>query len=157
MATTKKAAASKELTIVAIYKFKTDGKLNGTRCYLVRNIEGHEYKVWTHHNDNLTNHCECDGFEKSHGRRKCYHLKHVEAREAACKCPGYVAETSSDLVERAKARAATASADNTLLPGAQSQPVNKRKVCPIEENLPTWLKIATYGHSRNGYLSGRTA
>ena len=78
------AKKSKELTIVAIYKFKSNGKLNGTRCTLVRNEEGKEHKVWTHANGCAAS-CDCDGFEKSHGRRKCYHLKAVEAMEAARK------------------------------------------------------------------------
>jgi hypothetical protein len=84
MATTKKQPASKELTLVAVYKFKSRGKLNGTRCYLVRNSEGKEYKVWTH-TFGCASSCDCEGFQKSHGRRKCYHVKFAEAREAARK------------------------------------------------------------------------
>lgn len=71
-----------ECTIIAIYKFKTNLQLNGTRCTLLRNGGGKEHKVWTHSNG-CASHCDCDGFEKSHGRRKCYHIKHVEALEAA--------------------------------------------------------------------------
>jgi hypothetical protein len=83
MATSKKAAASKkECTIIAIYKFKTNKKLNGTKCTLVRNGEGKLHKVWTHSNG-LKPHCDCEGFEKSHGRRQCYHITSVLARKAA--------------------------------------------------------------------------
>lgn len=83
MATSKKAATSKkECTIVAVYKFKTNKKLNGTRCTLVRNGEGKEYKVWTHATGCASS-CDCEGFQKWH--KKCYHIKIVEAREAALK------------------------------------------------------------------------
>jgi sarcosine oxidase delta subunit len=96
MATTKKqTAASKELTLVAIYKFKSNKELNGTRCYLVRNSEGKEYKVWTH-TFGCASSCQCDGFTKSHGRRKCYHVKFAEAREAARKAsPAGVGTTAT--------------------------------------------------------------
>lgn len=79
---TRKSQQARELTIVAIYKFKTNGKLNGTRCTLVRNDKSEQLKVWTHTNGCASS-CTCEGFEKSHGRRKCYHIKFVEAIEAA--------------------------------------------------------------------------
>jgi hypothetical protein len=78
----KKSSKTKELTLVAIYKFKCNKKFNGTRCYLLRNADGKEYQVWTHENG-CASHCDCDGFTKSHGKRRCYHIKSVEAREAA--------------------------------------------------------------------------
>jgi len=73
---------AKELTIVAIYKFKTNGKLNGTRCTLVRNGEGKEHKVWTHTNGCASS-CDCEGFTTWH--KVCYHIKSVSAIEAARK------------------------------------------------------------------------
>lgn len=90
--TKKQAAASKkELTIVAVYKFKTNGKLNGTVCTLIRSSKVvkdetvvTEHKVWTHTNG-CASHCDCDGFEKSHGKRQCGHIKLADAREAARK------------------------------------------------------------------------
>lgn len=82
---TRKSQQAKELTIVAIYKFKTNGKLNGTRCTLIRStkvVKGEtiitEHKVWTHANG-CAPHCDCDGFEKTHGKRQCCHIKLVTA------------------------------------------------------------------------------
>jgi hypothetical protein len=79
----KQKKTQKQCWIVARYVFKT----NGTVCSVVRTSKGKEHKVWTHSNG-LNPHCECDGFEKSHGKLLCYHLKTVlgiveEARSAS--------------------------------------------------------------------------
>ena len=84
MATTKKQTAKKECIVIARYAFKTNGKMNGHICTLVRNGEGIEHKVWTH-NNGCASSCDCECFEKSHGRRKCYHVTQIEAREEARK------------------------------------------------------------------------
>lgn len=73
MAAQKQQQETRELTIIAVYKFKTNGKLNGTRCVLLRNDRGEMHKVWTHENG-IAAHCECKGFKRHH---KCYHVAFV--------------------------------------------------------------------------------
>jgi hypothetical protein len=95
MATTKKQTAKKECIVIARYAFKTNKVLNGHICTLIRTSEGKEHKVWTHQNG-CSSSCDCEGFEKSHGRRKCYHVTFAEAREAARK-PVVVATPATPL------------------------------------------------------------
>jgi hypothetical protein len=78
MANNKTAATKKECFVVARYAFKTNKKLNGTVCSVVRNGEGEEYKVWTHSNGCASS-CDCEGYTKWH--KKCYHAKHAESVE----------------------------------------------------------------------------
>lgn len=142
MATNKKAAASKELTVVAVYKFKTDGKLNGTRCTLVRNEKGEEHKVWTHTNGCASS-CDCTGFVDWH--RQCRHIKLAEARNVATQPvtseqPAVVETAQPVVVAAPKAPAATAIVALKQTPTVRS--VSK-----------SWL----LGQRSGGAFSGRVA
>lgn len=161
MATTKKAAASKkELTIVAIYKFKSNGKLNGTRCTLVRNGEGEEYQVWTHSNG-CSSSCTCEGFTKWH--RKCYHIKFAEVRQAvAAPAPVVVAEPVATTVASVETPAVveTVSTAQPVVETTATEIVVKqpaasgRKMSSVEASMPAWMLT---GRSNNGTFTGRGA
>jgi hypothetical protein len=169
MANTKKQAENKELTLVAIYKLKSNKKLNGTRCYLLRNEEGKEYKVWTH-TFGCASSCNCDGFQKSHGRRQCYHIKFAEAREQLRK---QAQSTANKPAEQKKQTAAAApvATEPTAITDAEVEAVlaeidaqaaapvvvattepRKREVSSTEREMPAFLMA---GGSRGGYLPGR--
>lgn len=104
----KTGKSQKQVFILCRYLFKTNGKLNGTVCSQVRTSEGKEHKVWTHTNGCASS-CDCEGFEKSHGR-KCFHIKHVEAIEAARKAEkaAQLLETVNAALSKVQAEPATA-------------------------------------------------
>lgn len=172
MANTKKQTTDKELTLVAIYKLKSNKKLNGTRCYLLRNEEGKEYKVWTH-TFGCASSCNCDGFQKSHGRRQCYHIKFAEAREQLRKQAQSTANKPAPAEQKKQTTAVSVvvATEPTAITDAEVEAVlaeidaqaaapvvvattepRKREVSSIEREMPAVLMA---GGSRGGYLPGR--
>lgn len=67
-------ATQKQVTVIATYYHKTNGKLNGTVTYLVRASNGVDTYCTTLI-DGVASGCSCPA------RTKCYHKKQLEARE----------------------------------------------------------------------------
>jgi hypothetical protein len=74
----KQMATQKQVTIIARYAHKTNGKLNGTVTYLVRASNGVDTYCTTLI-DGQASGCSCPSTSK----KGCYHKHQLEAKEAA--------------------------------------------------------------------------
>lgn len=70
-------ATQKQVTIIARYAHKTNGKLNGTVTYLVRSSDG-KSEYCTTIVEGKASGCSCP----SRSKKGCYHKHQLEAKEA---------------------------------------------------------------------------
>jgi hypothetical protein len=99
---------TKEVTILARYAHKTNGKLNGTVTYLVKSSDG-TTKYCTTLIEGKASGCSCPA------HKPCYHMKGLEKKEAARTFAAkQLPEWAIKLVNT-----------GTIVPPAMKQPVKK--------------------------------